>query len=116
MPTEPWEVAIVATLRRHLVQGCSFENAWRLALKECRPSQRDRLRVAQDVQAVMPDLFHQDQVAELEPSVVECMRSYCEDAYFGRKPELSGFSLDSLRETIDERSGLAVMSDYRTAA
>lgn len=74
------------------------------------------MRVPADEQAVMPDLFHQDDVAELEPSVVECMRAYCEDAYFGRRPELSGFSLDSLRETVDERSGLAVMGDYRQAA
>lgn len=111
MPMESWECAVVATLRQELLAGCGFEYAWILALKRHPPNGRDRRRIDAWQEA---DLFHQD--VEIEPSVVEFLKMHCEAAYLGRLPELSFFSLDGLRDSLDERSGLAVMDDYRQAA
>jgi hypothetical protein len=87
-----WEQRVIASMCQSKVAGLTFNAAWR--------------RATLDVP--IPRTCHASTPAQLflvagddpeEIGVVDAMRGYAEDAWFGRKPGLRHFSLDILRDS-----------------
>lgn len=96
-PKVEWEHGeVVARLTKYLQQGCSFEFAWNAMMREVRaPQPLRRAGQRKDENGAQLVLVGDDGDPD-ELGIVDAMRGYCEDAYFGRKPRLAGFNLRML--------------------
>jgi hypothetical protein len=92
----------------------TFNWAWTLALEKYPPRSSDRIVPEPDANAPAMRLF--DEQGQREESIVEAMRRFCEDAWNGQRPGVSGFSLTLLGESVDETSSVSAMSSFRLAA
>lgn len=91
-----WERRLVDSLCQSKVAGLTFKGAWALALQDCPPRGRDE---------VSGNTLFDVTTGVQEVPLVDAMRGYCEDAWFGRKPGLRKFSL-----------GLLVQDDWAQSA
>jgi hypothetical protein len=107
MSSQDWQARLVASLCHSKQDGRTFDAAWAVAVRRHPPSMSDDVVPARALFDVT--------TGERELSIVESMRVFCEDAWFGRRPALEQFTMSLLQGEDETRSARRGRSMRRTA-